>query len=97
MKNKQMKAVARLLHTRHSPTGHTPQAEGVEGLQGEERERANQRAGIVPMGCTGDGLEPSRPSRGDQAEGNIAYYNSQSFRSITSSRSIDLDFNQNFF
>lgn len=63
-----MKAAARLLHTRHSPTGHTPQAEGVEGLQGEERERANQRAGIVPLGCTGDGLDPSRPSRGDQVE-----------------------------
>ncbi|KAK4010838.1 hypothetical protein OUZ56_019967 [Daphnia magna] len=28
--------------------------------------RANQRAGIVPLGCTGDGLDPSRPSRGDQ-------------------------------
>ncbi|KAK4028625.1 hypothetical protein OUZ56_021630 [Daphnia magna] len=40
----------------------------VNHYKGEEKERANQRAGIVPLGYSSDDLDPSRPSRGDLVE-----------------------------
>ncbi|KZS01205.1 Uncharacterized protein APZ42_002207, partial [Daphnia magna] len=54
-----------------------------------------QRAGIVLLGCTGDGLDPSRPSRGDQVD-SLANANSSRSRGRKSTPSNGGVGNRNF-